>query len=80
MFSAFCTDNFVAAYDTETLLTRMLLESMIEFVSSQVQAGAVEAAMIKLTDFHQLSQWALNSFSSRFQTDFHSVLCKSFSL
>ena len=56
MFSAFCTDNFVAAYDTETLLTRMLLESMIEFVSSQVQAGAVEAAMIKLTDFHQLSQ------------------------
>ena len=36
-------------YDTETLLTRMLLKGMIEYLSSSVQPSTLEAAMIQLT-------------------------------
>lgn len=40
--------EYIQKYDTETLLTRMLLKGMIEYLSSQVKPGSLEAAMVSL--------------------------------
>ena len=40
--------EYTQKYDTETLLTRMLLKGMIEYLSSQVKPGSLEAAMVSL--------------------------------
>ena len=49
-FLALFVDAYAQQYDTETLLTRMLLKGMIEYLSSSVQPSTLEAAMIQLTD------------------------------
>ena len=46
-------ENFTRAYDTETLLTRMLLKGMIEYLSSQMQPGALEAVVLSLNELQQ---------------------------
>lgn len=46
----FTIDYYTQKYDTETLLTRMLLKGMIEYLSSSVQPGALQAAMVKLNN------------------------------
>ena len=47
---SYCADKFTQKYDTETLLTRMLLKGMIEYVSSSVQPSSLQAAMLKLNN------------------------------
>jgi len=41
-------DVYARKYDTETLVTRMLLKGMIEYLSNTVHPSALDAAMSQL--------------------------------